>query len=65
MAAFAAANTCIGFWIGEPRYLLAAFPLFVLLGWVRNPSAQALIAGSSLLAMVVLALGFTSGRWAF
>jgi hypothetical protein len=58
-------NTCIGFWIGMPRYLLAVYPLFLLLGRVRNATMQALLAGSSLVGLVVLAAGFTGGRWAF
>jgi hypothetical protein len=65
MLAITLINTCIGFWIGMPRYLLPVYPLFLLLGRVRNATLQALLAGASLTGLMVLALGFTSGRWAF
>jgi len=64
-AAITLLNTCIGFWIGMPRYLLPVYPLFVLLGRVRSATVQAMLAGFSLVGLVVLAVGFTSGRWAF
>jgi hypothetical protein len=65
MWTFAVLNTAIGFWIGEPRYLLAAYPLFILLGRIRSPVVQSLLVGVFLSAMVVFAIAFTEPRWAF
>jgi hypothetical protein len=57
--------TFTGFWISTPRYLLVVFPLFLLLGRIRNEAVLAVVVVGSLTGLVALAAAFTAPMWAF
>jgi hypothetical protein len=65
MAGVTVIATWISFWLSEPRYLISAYPLFLLAGRVRNHAVQAVMCTFSLIALVVFSILFTGDRWAF
>jgi hypothetical protein len=65
MAGVTVIATWLSFWLSEPRYLISAYPLFLLAGRIKNPAVQAVLCTFSLAALVTLSIGFTGDRWAF
>jgi hypothetical protein len=54
------------FWISIPRYTLAMFPLFILLGVIGNSKKFNYIAlPSCLMSLTFFTILFSSGQWAF
>jgi hypothetical protein len=57
--------TFLPFWLSIPRYLLAMYPLFLLLGRVRSLIIQPVLTGLFLTALLVFSVAFARGYWAF
>ncbi len=57
--------TFVPFWLSIPRYLLAMYPLFLLVGRVRSRWLYLALVIASLLGLVVFGLAFGLGYWAF
>jgi hypothetical protein len=68
-AAYAAGLTVLAtflpFWLSIPRYLLSLYPLFLLLGRIRNRVTQCVITALSMMGLLVFSLAFAKGYWAF
>ena len=57
--------TFLPFWLSIPRYLLAMYPLFLLVGRITNRWLYLAIVVVSLTSLVVFGLAFGRGYWAF
>ena len=57
--------TFLPFWLSIPRYLLAMFPLFILLGRVRSLAFQVALTSVFTICLLVLSVAFARGFWAF
>jgi Mannosyltransferase (PIG-V) len=57
--------TFLPFWLSIPRYLLSLYPLFLLVGRIRNTSIYLALLSASFLAQIVFGLAFGRGYWAF
>jgi hypothetical protein len=57
--------TFLPFWLSIPRYLLSLYPLFLLVGRIRIRWLYLLMVGGSFTALVIFALAFGRGYWAF
>ena len=57
--------TFLPFWLSIPRYLLSLYPLFLLMGRLRSRWLYLVVVGASFLALVIFALAFGRGYWAF
>jgi len=57
--------TFLPFWLSIPRYLLSMYPLFLLAGRIASRWLYLSIVALSFVALVVLALAFGRGYWAF
>lgn len=57
--------TFLPFWLSIPRYLLSMYPLFLLAGRIRSRWLYLSMVALSFTALVVLALAFGRGYWAF
>lgn len=62
---FTAMVTFLPFWLSIPRYLLAMYPLFLLVGRVRNRWIYLALVLLSLSGLVVFGLAYGKGWWAF
>jgi hypothetical protein len=57
--------TFLPFWLSIPRYLLAMYPLFLLVGRIRYRWVYLAIVAASFVALLVFGLAFGRGYWAF
>jgi Gpi18-like mannosyltransferase len=57
--------TFLPFWLSIPRYLLAMYPLFLLVGRIESRWLYLTMVAGSLVAFVVFGLAFGRGYWAF
>ena len=57
--------TFLPFWLSIPRYLLSLYPLFLLVGRIRNQWIYLGLVGASFTALIVFGLAFGRGYWAF
>lgn len=57
--------TFLPFWLSIPRYLLSMYPLFLLAGRITGRWLYLSMVALSFLALVILALAFGRGYWAF
>lgn len=57
--------TFLPFWLSIPRYLLSLYPLFLLAGRIARRWLYLVMVGISFLALVIFALAFGRGYWAF
>lgn len=57
--------TFLPFWLSIPRYLLAMYPLFLLVGRITNRWLYLAMVVVSLTSLVVFGLAFGRGYWAF
>jgi Gpi18-like mannosyltransferase len=57
--------TFLPFWLSIPRYLLSLYPLFLLVGRIRNQWIYLGLLGASFTALIVFGLAFGRGYWAF
>ena len=57
--------TFVPFWLSIPRYLLAMYPLFLLVGRIGSRWLYLALVITSLLGLVVFGLAFGLGYWAF
>lgn len=57
--------TFLPFWLSIPRYLLAMYPLFLLVGRITNRGLYLGVVVVSLTCLVVFGLAFGRGYWAF
>jgi Mannosyltransferase (PIG-V) len=57
--------TFLPFWLSIPRYLLALYPLFLLVGRIGNRGLYLALLALSFLALIVFGLAFGRGYWAF
>ena len=57
--------TFLPFWLSIPRYLLSMYPLFLLAGRIKSRWLYLSMVALSFTALVVLALAFGRGYWAF
>ena len=57
--------TFLPFWLSIPRYLLSMYPLFLLAGRIKSRWLYLSMVVLSFMALVVLALAFGRGYWAF
>ncbi|HYM49965.1 MAG TPA: mannosyltransferase family protein [Candidatus Limnocylindrales bacterium] len=57
--------TFLPFWLSIPRYLLAMFPLFLLLGRIRQAAVQIPLAALSFAGLLIFSVAFARGYWAF
>ena len=58
-------TTFLPFWLSIPRYLLAMFPLFLLLGRIRSLAVQVALTAVFLTSLLVFSVAFARGFWAF
>jgi Gpi18-like mannosyltransferase len=57
--------TFLPFWLSIPRYLLSMYPLFLLVGRIESRSVYRTMVTLSAIALIVFALAFGRGYWAF
>jgi Na+-driven multidrug efflux pump len=57
--------TFVPFWLSIPRYLLAMYPLFLLVGRIRWRGVYLTMVIFSSLACAVFGVAFSLGYWAF
>ena len=57
--------TFLPFWLSIPRYLLAMYPLFLLVGRIGQRSVYLAIVVASFIGLLVFGLAFGRGYWAF
>jgi len=57
--------TFLPFWLSIPRYLLSMYPLFLLVGRIHSRWLYLAMVAVSFTALVVFALAFGRGFWAF
>lgn len=57
--------TFLPFWLSIPRYLLSLYPLFLLVGRIRNQWVYLGMVSVSFVAQIVFGLAFGRGYWAF
>ena len=57
--------TFLPFWLSIPRYLLAMYPLFLLVGRIRSRWLYLVMVAASLTSLVIFGLAFGRGYWAF
>ena len=57
--------TFVPFWLSIPRYLLAMYPLFLLVGRIQRSWVYLAIVAVSVIALVIFGLAFGRGYWAF
>lgn len=57
--------TFLPFWLSIPRYLLAMFPLFLLLGRIRILQVQIALTALFATGLLVFSVAFAKGYWAF
>jgi hypothetical protein len=57
--------TFLPFWLSIPRYLLAMYPLFLLVGRITNRWIYLAVVVVSLTGLVAFGLAFGRGYWAF
>jgi 4-amino-4-deoxy-L-arabinose transferase-like glycosyltransferase len=57
--------TFLPFWLSIPRYLLSLYPLFLLVGRIRNQWIYLGLLGASFVAQIIFGLAFGRGYWAF
>jgi hypothetical protein len=57
--------TFLPFWLSIPRYLLAMYPLFLLVGRIRSRWVYLALMSASFTAQIVFGLAFGRGYWAF
>jgi hypothetical protein len=57
--------TFLPFWLSIPRYLLSLYPLFLLAGRIKSRGLYLSMVSVSFAALVVFALAFGRGYWAF
>lgn len=57
--------TFVPFWLSIPRYLLAMYPLFLLVGRITSRWLYLLILSVSSIGLAVFGLAFGRGYWAF
>ncbi|HLB77643.1 MAG TPA: mannosyltransferase family protein, partial [Candidatus Dormibacteraeota bacterium] len=57
--------TFLPFWLSIPRYLLSLYPLFLLVGRIRNQWIYLGLVGASFVAQIIFGLAFGRGYWAF
>ena len=57
--------TFLPFWLSIPRYLLSMYPLFLLVGRIERRSVYRSMLTLSAIALIVFALAFGRGYWAF
>jgi hypothetical protein len=57
--------TFLPFWLSIPRYLLTMYPLFLLAGRITSRWLYLAMVALSFVALVVFALAFGRGYWAF
>ena len=57
--------TFLPFWLSIPRYLLGLYPLFLLVGGIRQRWLYQGLVIASILALIVFGLAFGRGYWAF
>ena len=57
--------TFLPFWLSIPRYLLSLYPLFLLVGRIRNQWIYLGLLGAAFVAQIVFGLAFGRGYWAF
>jgi Mannosyltransferase (PIG-V) len=57
--------TFLPFWLSIPRYLLAMYPLFLLVGRIRYRWVYLAMVAASFVGLLVFGLAFGRGYWAF
>jgi hypothetical protein len=57
--------TFLPFWLSIPRYLLALYPLFLLVGRIRQRWIYLPMVAISFVSLMVFGLAFGRGYWAF
>ena len=57
--------TFLPFWLSIPRYLLSLYPLFLLVGRIRQRWVYLPMVAVSFVALIVFGLAFGRGYWAF
>jgi hypothetical protein len=57
--------TFLPFWLSIPRYLLAMYPLFLLVGRIRDRWVYLAMVAASFTGLLVFGLAFGRGYWAF
>jgi hypothetical protein len=57
--------TFLPFWLSIPRYLLSMYPLFLLVGRISNRWVYLPMVAASFVGLLVFALAFGRGYWAF
>ncbi|MEA2669398.1 MAG: hypothetical protein QOJ33_2332, partial [Chloroflexota bacterium] len=57
--------TFLPFWLSIPRYLLAMYPLFLLVGRIGQRWVYLAIVVASFIGLLVFGLAFGRGYWAF
>jgi hypothetical protein len=57
--------TFLPFWLSIPRYLLGLYPLFLLVGRIRQRWLYVPMVGASFVGLLVFGLAFGRGYWAF
>ena len=57
--------TFLPFWLSIPRYLLAMYPLFLLVGRISRRWVYLALVAASFVGLLVFGLAFGRGYWAF
>ena len=57
--------TFLPFWLSIPRYLLAMYPLFLLVGRINQRLIYLGMVAVSFVSLLVFGLAFGRGYWAF
>jgi hypothetical protein len=57
--------TFLPFWLSIPRYLLSLYPLFLLVGGITSRGRYLALVCASSIALIVFAMAFGRGYWAF
>ena len=57
--------TFLPFWLSIPRYLLAMYPLFLLVGRINQRWIYLAMVAVSFVSLMVFGLAFGRGYWAF
>src|SRR5436305_15020143 len=57
--------TFLPFWLSIPRYLLSMYPLFLLVGGITSRGRYLALVCASSTALIVFAMAFGRGYWAF
>ena len=55
--------TLTGTFSSMPRYILIAFPIYIILGMIRNDNIKSFILILNFILMVIFTVLFTSGHW--